>query len=341
MSGGIDPAFFVYNLSPFSATCVIIKLIQKYKLLYLQGESIMKDITLVILAAGLGSRYGGGIKQLQKVGKNGEIIIDYSIHDALEAGFNKVVFIIRKDIEADFREAIGNRIEKVCRVEYVFQDKNDLPEGFTCPPERVKPWGTGQAVLACRDVIDGPFAVINADDYYGKEAFRKVYEFLKEHTQTKGQYCMAGFWLANTLSENGTVTRGVCVMDAITHLLEVHETKGIARDSEGVIRAGDGRALTENALVSMNMWGLTEDFVEMLDQEFVEFLKAMDPEDLKAEFLLPTIIDGLLKKRSCSVKVLSTADKWFGVTYAEDKDAVIEAFEDLIKAGVYGEKLWG
>lgn len=300
----------------------------------------MKDITLVILAAGLGSRYGAGIKQLQKVGKHGEIIIDYSIHDALEAGFNKVVFIIRKDIEADFREVIGNRIEKICPVEYVFQDKNDLPEGFTCPEDRVKPWGTGQAVLACRDVIDGPFAVINADDYYGKEAFRKVYDFLKMHTETKGEYCMAGFWLANTLSDNGTVTRGICVMDAIAHLLEVHETKGVQRDSEGVIRSGDGRALTENALVSMNMWGLTPDFVDVLKTEFVEFLEKMDPQDLKAEFLLPTIIDRLLKKRECSVKVLSTADKWFGFTHVEDKAAVIQEFERLIEAGVYKEKLW-
>jgi len=301
----------------------------------------MKDISLVILAAGLGSRFGGGIKQLQQVGKHGEIIIDYSIHDALEAGFNKVVFIIRKDIEKEFREVIGNRIEKICPVEYVFQDKNDLPGGFTCPPDRVKPWGTGQAVLACRDVIKGPFAVVNADDYYGKEAFRKVYAFLKEHTQTSGQYCMAGFWLANTLSDNGTVTRGVCVMDAIAHLLEVRETKGVARDAEGVIRGGDGSELTENALVSMNMWGLTEDFVEILEGEFVEFLENMNPEDLKAEFLLPTIIDHLLKRRECSVKVLSSADKWLGFTYAEDKAKVMKEFEKLIEEGVYGERLWG
>ena len=301
----------------------------------------MKDITLVILAAGLGSRFGGGIKQLQQVGKHGEIIIDYSIHDALEAGFNKVVFIIRKDIEADFREVIGNRIEEICPVEYVFQDKNDLPEGFTCPEERVKPWGTGQAVLACRAVIDGPFAVINADDYYGKEAFRKVYNFLKYHTETEGEYCMAGFWLANTLSEHGTVTRGVCVMDATTHLMAVHETKGVKRDDIGVIRDEAGNVITENALVSMNMWGLTPDFVDVLKTKFVEFLNAMDPEDLKAEFLLPTIIDELLKKRECSVKVLSTADRWFGFTYAEDKALVIKEFEELIRTGVYKEELWG
>ena len=300
----------------------------------------MKNITLVILAAGLGSRYGGGIKQLQKVGKNGEIIIDYSIHDALEAGFNKVIFIIRRDIETEFREVIGNRIEKICPVEYVFQDKHDLPNGFTCHPDRIKPWGTGQAVLACRDILDGPFAVINADDYYGKEAFRRVYSFLKEHADSHQEYCMAGFELANTLSENGTVTRGVCHMDTESSLITVHETKGIVRDEAGVIRSKDGSEIANNALVSMNMWGLTLDFVDILKTEFVEFLSKMDPEDLKAEFLLPTIIDGLLRKKLANVKVLFTPDKWFGVTYAEDKAAVVQAFEALIEAGVYNKKLW-
>ena len=300
----------------------------------------MKDITLVILAAGLGSRYGAGIKQLQKVGKHGEIIIDYSIHDALEAGFNKVVFIIRKDIEADFREVIGKRIEKICPVEYVFQDKNDLPEGFVCPTDRVKPWGTGQAVLTCKGVVNGPFAVINADDYYGKEAFRRVYQFLSEHAESKGKFCMAGFWLAKTLSENGTVTRGVCIMDSEAHLINVHETKGVQRDAEGAIRDGNGSEIAENSLVSMNMWGLTPEFIDILEEKFVEFLKTMDPEDLKAEFLLPTIIDGLLKKHECSVKVLATPDKWFGFTYAEDKEAVVQEFERLIEEGVYAERLW-
>jgi len=301
----------------------------------------MKDITLVILAAGLGSRYGAGIKQLQKVGKYGETIIDYSVHDALEAGFHKVVFIIRKDIEADFREVIGNRIEKICHVEYVFQDKHDLPDGFRCPEGRVKPWGTGQAVLACREVLNGPFAVINADDYYGKEAFHKVYDFLKYHTETNGEYCMAGFRLANTLSANGAVTRGVCVMDAVTNLLEVRETKGVQRDAKGIIRSEDGSEITENALVSMNMWGLTVDFIDILKEEFTEFLGMIDFDDLKAEFLLPSIIDRLLKRRMCSVKVLSSSDKWFGFTYEEDKAQVIREFERLIEDGVYKKKLWG
>ena len=300
----------------------------------------MKNITLVILAAGLGSRYGAGIKQLQQIGKHGEIIIDYAIHDALEAGFNKVVFIIRKDIEDIFRESIGNRIEKICPVEYVFQDKNDLPDGFTCPEDRIKPWGTGQAVLACRDVLDGPFAVINADDYYGKEAFRKVYTFLKEHEETAHEYCMAGFVLANTLSENGTVTRGVCEMDEHTNLLTVHETKGVAMDEDGIIRSKEGTAIPGNSLVSMNMWGLTADFVEILKTEFVDFLSKVEPGDLTAEFLLPTIIDKLLQEQSVSVKVLSSHDKWMGVTYAEDKAAMIESIEKMIEKGIYNEKLW-
>ena len=301
----------------------------------------MKNITLVILAAGLGSRYGAGIKQLQQIGKHGEIIIDYAIHDALEAGFNKVVFIIRKDIEDIFRKSIGNRIEKICPVEYVFQDKNDLPDGFTCPADRIKPWGTGQAVLACRNVLNGPFAVINADDYYGKEAFRKVYAFLKEHEETLHEYCMAGFILANTLSENGTVTRGVCEMDEHANLLTVHETKGVAMDEAGIIRSKEGAAIPGESLVSMNMWGLTADFVEILKTEFVDFLSKVEPDDLKAEFLLPTIIDKLLKKKVASVKVLSTHDKWMGITYAEDKAAMISSIEQMIEKGIYNEKLWG
>lgn len=301
----------------------------------------MKDIALVIMAAGIGSRYGAGIKQLQKVGQCGEIIMDYSIHDALEAGFNKVIIIIRKDIEAEFREVIGTRIEKICPVEYVFQDREDLPEGFTCPTDRTKPWGTGQAVLACRHILHEPFAVINADDYYGKEAFRKMYAFLKEHQEDKYQYCMAGFQLLNTLSDNGVVTRGVCAMDENEYLVKIAETSGIMRDTEGVVRSGAGDAIPEDSLVSMNMWGVTPEFIDTLQEKFVEFLENVKPGDVKAEYLLPIIIDDLLQKGQASVKVLSTPDKWFGVTYAEDKDAVVEAFKALIDAGVYKESLWG
>lgn len=300
----------------------------------------MKDIALVIMAAGIGSRYGAGIKQLQKVGPQGEIIIDYSIHDALEAGFTKVIFIIRKDIEAEFKEVIGSRIEKTCPVSYVFQDKNDLPDGFTCPAERVKPWGTGHAVLACREILDVPFAVINADDYYGKTAFRQVYHFLKEHEHTTGQYCMAGFQIQNTLSENGAVTRGVCETNAQNELLKVVETGGIQRAQNGQICCEGGAVLADETPVSMNLWGLTPEFLKVLEEKFAEFLQQADPADLKAEYLLPGVIDQMLQKGQAVVKVLPTPDKWFGVTYAEDKDSVVEAFRQLTAAGVYGGQLW-
>lgn len=300
----------------------------------------MKEIALVIMAAGIGSRYGAGIKQLQKVGPQGEIIIDYSIHDALEAGFHKVIFIIRKEIEAEFKEVIGNRMEKICPVAYVFQDKNDLPKGYVCPPERVKPWGTGQAVLACRDILHTPFAVINADDYYGKEAYRNVWQFLNGHYETERQYCMAGFRVQNTLSENGAVTRGICSMDAQGHLLKVVETQGIEQKAPGEIADGSGARIKADTPVSMNMWGLTPEFIDILQERFAQFLDQVQPGDVKAEFLLPAIIDALLKEGQASVKVLPTHDKWFGVTYAEDKDSVAQAFRELTKQGVYGERLW-
>ncbi|MBQ4059399.1 MAG: nucleotidyltransferase [Lachnospiraceae bacterium] len=300
----------------------------------------MKDIALVIMAAGIGSRYGAGIKQLQKVGPQGEIIIDYSIHDALEAGFNKVIFIIRKDIEEEFKEVIGSRIEKICPVEYVFQDKNDLPEGFTCPEDRTKPWGTGQAVLACRHILDVPFVVINADDYYGKEAFVKIYNFLAEHENTIDEYCMAGFKLANTLSENGTVTRGVCKMDENDNLITINETHEIARAEDGTYSSEEGLELSDDTLVSMNMWGVTPEYIGILEDKFEEFLQNMDSVDLKAEFLLPIIMDDLLKSGQSTVKVLASSDRWFGVTYQEDKDSVVAAFKQLVADGVYSENLW-
>lgn len=300
----------------------------------------MKEIALVIMAAGIGSRYGAGIKQLQKVGPKGEIIIDYSIHDALEAGFSKIVFIIRKDIEKDFRDVIGSRIEKICKVDYVFQDKNDLPEGFTCPEDRTKPWGTGQAVLACRDVVTVPFAVINADDYYGKEAFVKMYQYLESHYDSKNTYCMAGFQLANTLSENGTVTRGVCKMDEKNQLQKIKETHEIMKQEDGSYVSLEGADLTDDTLVSMNMWGVTPEYMDILQREFVTFLENVKPGDLKAEFLLPTIMGDLLTKDEVTIQVLSSSDRWFGVTYVEDKDSVVAAFKQLVENGVYGEDLW-
>lgn len=297
-------------------------------------------VSLVIMAAGIGSRFGGGIKQLTPVGPGGEIIIDYSIHDALEAGFDKIVFIIRKDLEKDFKEIIGNRIEKICKVEYVFQELDMLPEGFEKPADRTKPWGTGQAVLCCRDVVKEPFAVINADDYYGKEAFAKVYQYLSSHGDTKGEYCMAGFILDNTLSDNGTVTRGVCCVDDRENLVRIDETKGIMRNEDGIIRDEAGNSIPDGTHVSMNMWGLTPEFIDILDQGFRSFLEGLDQDDLKSEYLLPTIIGDLLEKKAASVKVLETADKWFGVTYQEDKQTVIDAFHELVDKGVYRSPLY-
>lgn len=305
--------------------------------------------SLVIMAAGIGSRFGGGIKQLAPVGRNGEIIMDYSIHDAIEAGFNKIIFIIRKDIEDAFKEAIGDRIEKICdslgvEIAYAYQDLGNLPEGVELPADRTKPWGTGQAVLACKDVLHEPFAVINADDYYGKEAFVKLHDFLEGYTPEKAdEYCMAGFILKNTLSENGAVTRGVCETNAEEYLTAVHETSNIVKTADGAAVDNDGEktAIDPESYVSMNMWGLTPEFVQILDDGFKEFFETMGDKDvLKAEYLLPIYIDELLQAGKVSVKVLDSHDKWFGVTYKEDKDYVVESFGKLIDAGVYAEDLF-
>lgn len=298
---------------------------------------------LVIMAAGIGSRFGGGIKQLEPVGPNGEIIMDYSIHDAIEAGFNKIVFIIRKDIEADFREVIGNRIEAVCanrgvEVAYAFQSLDAIPEGNVVPEGRTKPWGTGQAVLTVKDIVKEPFAVINADDYYGKEAFVKLHSFLQEPGQANA-YCMAGFILKNTLSENGGVTRGVCKVDGNGYLTDVVETSNIVKTSTGA--AVEGVEIDAESYVSMNMWGLRPEFMEILEQGFVEFFQTAAKENpLKAEYLLPIYIGQLLREGRVSVQVLGTQDKWFGVTYREDKPAVVESFRRLIDQGVYSVPLF-
>lgn len=298
---------------------------------------------LVIMAAGIGSRFGGGIKQLEPVGPCGEIIMDYSIFDALEAGFNQIVFIIRRDIEADFREVIGNRIEAVCakrgvEVAYAFQNMADIPEGNTVPEGRSKPWGTGQAVLTAKDIVNCPFAVINADDYYGKEAFVKIHDFLC-CDGTADSYCMAGFILKNTLSENGGVTRGICQVDENGYLTDVVETREIVKTADGA--AVGGVAVDPDSYVSMNMWGLRPEFMDVLERGFVEFFQtAVKTDPLKAEYLLPIYIGQLLREGKVSVKVLETRDKWFGVTYREDKPAVVESFRSLIEAGVYNAKLF-
>lgn len=304
----------------------------------------MKKTALVIMAAGIGSRFGKGIKQLAPVGPNGEIIMDYSIHDALEAGFNKVVFIIRKDIEEEFRTVIGNRIEKIAEVEYAFQALEDLPEGFEKPADRTKPWGTGQAVLAAKKVLSEPFMVINADDYYGKEAYVKVHDYLVQEQADDGMLhiCMAGFRLGNTLSDNGSVTRGICHIEdgALTGVTETHD---IYKTEKGAETRSEDNQVTEldvNSLVSMNMWGLTPEFMDILEKGFVEFLSEIKPDDIKKEYLLPEMIDRLIKAGKAKVDVLETKDTWFGVTYQEDKASVTEAFEKLVKDGVYPENLY-
>ena len=300
--------------------------------------------TLVIMAAGIGSRYGGGIKQLAAVGPNGEIIMDYSIHDAIEAGFDKIVFIIRRDIEEAFREAIGDRIQGICaglgvELGYAFQELDALPAGVTLPEGRTKPWGTGQAVLACKDQLDTPFAVINADDYYGKQAFVLLHDFLQNYTPDKpGDLAMAGFVLKNTLSDNGAVTRGICRMNDAGYLTGVDETSGIEKTADGA-QAG-GKVIDADSLVSMNMWALTPEFVTMLEQGFVDFFGGIAGNEMKAEYLLPIFIDSLLKQGKVDVKVLPTHDRWFGVTYQEDKPVVVESFAKLIETGVYQKDLF-
>ena len=296
------------------------------------------DTTLLIMAAGIGSRFGGGIKQLEPVDASGHIIMDYSIHDAIEAGFNHVIFVIRRDIEAEFREVIGDRIASVCAahgvtVDYAFQDLRDIPGQL--PEGRTKPWGTGQAVLAAKELIHTPFVIINADDYYGKDGFRKVHDYLAKG----GEACMAGFVLKNTLSDNGSVTRGICEMDEQCHLTKVVETKNIVKTADGA--EADGVALNLESLVSMNMWGLTPDFLQLLEEGFVEFFqKEVLLNPLKAEYLIPTFIGQLLEQDKLSVKVLRTDDTWYGMTYKEDVPTVKESFWGMLEKGVYREELF-
>lgn len=304
----------------------------------------MSKVTLVVMAAGIGSRFGGGIKQLEAVGPNGEIIMDYSIHDALEAGFNKVVFVIRKDLEKDFKEIIGRRMEKLVEVEYAYQELNDIPERFLKKTEgRKKPWGTGQAILCCKDVVDEPFLVINADDYYGKEAYREAYAYLTGRKDDNAyEACMVGFVLKNTLSDNGGVTRGVCKVDEHRMLSEIVETSNIVKTAEGAaVQTEDGAVpIDVESEVSMNMWGLSPAFFDVLEKGFDVFLEKLDPENLKGEYLLPIIIGDLLKEGRMRVEVRKSHDEWFGVTYKEDKPDVVASIQKLIKDGVYPEKLF-
>ena len=308
-----------------------------------------KRTSLVIMAAGIGSRFGQGIKQLTSFGPSGEIIMDYSIYDALQAGFDRIVFVIRKDLEKDFREVIGDRIAAHAQVSYVFQEKDDLPDGFTLPKDRKKPWGTGQAILACRDVVNEPFCVINADDYYGRQAFENIHSWLAgDHAGTDPsvlQMCMAGFILRNTLSENGGVTRGLCSVDQDGYLTEITETKNIITHQGGAgVRLEDGsvRTVDPDTAVSMNMWGFGREFLDVLGSGFTQFLKEhIGTEDENtAEYLLPTIVGDLLAQHKALVSVLPTNDKWFGVTYQEDVDGVKKSIADLVEQGVYPAALW-
>ena len=301
--------------------------------------------SLVILAAGIGSRFGGGIKQLESFGPSGEIIMDYSIHDALEAGFNKVVFIIRKNLEEDFRRIIGERIENVTEVEYAFQELDKLPKGFSLPDGRTKPWGTGHALLCAKDAVNEPFAVINADDYYGKEGFRLIHEFLTSHKAVENgvrQMCMAGFRLGNTLSDNGGVTRGVCMQNEAGELTGICETKNIIRTPEGagVEEEGGIRPLSPENLVSMNLWGFYPEIMQDLENGFPEFLASLPEGDVKSEYLLPSIVDELIQSGRGRVSVLPTSESWFGVTYHDDIPTVKNAFAKLIGDGVYASPLF-
>ena len=305
------------------------------------------NTTLVVMAAGIGSRFGAGVKQLTPVGPNGELIIDYSIHDAIEAGFNKVIFIIRKELEADVRAMIGDRIAKLVDVDYAYQEITDLPEGYVCPEGRKKPWGTGQAVLTVKGKVHEPFCVINADDYYGKEGFKLVHDYMVNQMDVNSEkydMCMAGFILKNTLSDHGGVTRGVCKANAEGKLDSITETYEIYMDENGQMHAVAEDKTTPvtveaDDVASMNMWGLPPKFLDELEMGFSEWLK-VHHEELKAEYLIPSAIDDILKAGKGSVSVLTSHDKWFGVTYAEDKDIVVASIQKLVDAGVYPSKLY-
>jgi len=301
----------------------------------------MKKTSLVIMAAGIGSRFGGGVKQLSRFGRSGELIIDFSIYDAIKAGFNKIVFIIRHEIEADFKEAIGNRISEIIEVHYVYQELSKLPNSFETPEERTKPWGTGHAILCCKEIINEPFAVINADDYYGRDAFFKAYKYLNEarEASSKLSLCMVSFILEKTLSKNGRVTRGICTVDENGLLSAVNETYGIERGEGCAVSVDTGEEISLDSLVSMNFWGFYPEIFSVLEDRFSQFLKKL--EDVKGqEFLLPTIVGELLKADAVNVRALHSCDEWFGITYKEDIPEVREAIERLVDTGVYPEKLF-
>lgn len=302
----------------------------------------MKDPILVVLAAGMGSRYGG-LKQIDPIGPNGEIILELSAFDAIKAGFKKIVFIIKHEIEADFKEAIGNKLSQYCDVEYVFQDINKLPEGCVVPEGRVKPWGTAHAIMCCKDVIDAPFAVINADDYYGQSAFKTLYEFLTTSTDDN-EYAMVGYRLGNTVSEYGSVARGVCnyADGKLTNVRELTKIEVHGDKIEHTLDEGKTwEELPADSLVSMNMWGFKANVISKFESRFMDFFKNEVPENtMKSEYFIPMEVGRMLRNNEVVVKMLSSNDKWYGVTYQEDKPMVKEGIAKLIEAGKYPQPLW-
>jgi NDP-sugar pyrophosphorylase family protein len=305
----------------------------------------MEEPVLVIMAAGMGSRYGG-LKQIDPIDVEGNLIIDYSIYDAIKAGFKTVVFVIKNEIEKDFKERIGDRIARKIDVRYVYQKLNHLPQGFDMPEQRVKPWGTGHAILSCIDIVNGPFAVINSDDYYGIDAFQRIYDFLV-HTRDdeKYRYAMVGYILENTLTEHGHVARGVCNISEQGILSEITERTRIEKTETGAAFTEDGGkswvTLPRGSIVSMNMWGFSNSILKELQERFRQFLDKEVPENpLKAEYFLPSVVGQLLKEDKASVNVLKSDDMWYGVTYKEDKEVVIDAMADLRAKGLYPKKLW-
>lgn len=302
----------------------------------------MKNPELVIMAAGMGSRYGG-LKQIDKVDDQGHIIIDYSIYDAIKAGFRDITFIIKKEIEKDFREVVDSHLAgKNVNVKYVYQELDKLPEGYSVPEGRKKPWGTAHAILCCLGTVDAPFAVINADDYYGAHAFEKIYNFLKNtNDDGKYHYAMVGYRIKNTVTEQGTVSRGICTSDGNSMLTEIIERTKIGTKGGKIYYTEDGvdYDLDPETLVSMNLWGFTPSYISECKKRFAAFLDenlAKNPE--KCEFFLPTVVFDLIKEGLADVKVLDNTDKWYGVTYKEDKESVVKAFKDLKAAGVYPEE---
>ncbi|MBE6811262.1 MAG: nucleotidyltransferase [Ruminococcaceae bacterium] len=302
----------------------------------------MNNITLVIMAAGMGSRYGG-LKQMDPIGANGEVILDYSVYDAIEAGFDKVIFVIKHEIEEDFKALMQGKYENKIKVEYAFQDIDNIPDGYSVPEGRVKPWGTGHAVLSCDGMIDGPFAVINADDYYGKETFRLVADELKNN-KSDNAFCMVGFKVENTLTENGHVARGVCQTDENGYLTDIVERTKIARkDGKIMFTEDDGQSwteLAEGSTVSMNCWGFSGMMMTELKNRFRTFFEKNADNLLKCEYFLPFVVDELLKEGKVTVKVMDTTEKWYGVTYKEDKAVVMDALRQKVIDGIYPEKLW-